>query len=396
MTHQSRELNLTEYKSELFPADYFREEVAKLIWQKFSKYVSIEQPSWKTDNQWELTSNGWVGYIPVNDEITLCLNPKVPIKNLFLMLEYAYRLNPFVVEGLYESKSLNEFYESLANILAKRVLDRQRKGLYRQYIEKQDVLPYLRGRVLFQEMFRKPWDVNIPSKYQEHTPDIADNQLLAWTLLLIIRSGICGEKSIPAIRKAFRELQRIVQAIPFSPKDSINRLYNRLNEDYKPMHALCRFFLENSGPTMNMGDHSMLPFVIDMAKLFELFVAEWLRINLPDELELVSHERVKFGKSGVITFDIDLVINEKDTGNTAYVLDTKYKIPDSPSSSDIQQIVAYSVAKKCKNAILIYPAQLPTPFDGMIDEINVRTLSFSLGGDINEEGQSFVSNLLMV
>ena len=387
-------IHLTEYETNYFPAAFFEEELAKIIWQQYSKYVTIEQPGWRNDNQWELTSSGWVGYIPIQDEITLCLNPKVSIGNLFRMLEYAYRLNLIVVEGLYESETLDEFYESLAKILALRVLDRKKKGLYKKYIDRREELPYIRGRIQFQEMYRKPWIINIPIQYQEHTPDISDNQILNWTLFVIIRSGICGENSISIIRRAYRELQRIVEQYPYSPQDCINRFYDRLNEDYKPMHALCRFFLENSGPTITLGEHSMMPFLINMDKLFELFVAEWLRTNLPENYQLVSQEHIKFGTTGKIHFEIDLVISEIESGKVKYVLDTKYKAPDSPSSPDIHQIVAYGEAKNCKEAILIYPEKLKSPFNGLIGEINLRTLTFPIDGDLEDAGEKFVSELL--
>jgi 5-methylcytosine-specific restriction enzyme subunit McrC len=393
MVLQGLNIDLTEYRPKYFPADYFHEETAKFIWQKFGKYVSIEQPCWRTENQWELTSNGWVGYIPLDENITIKLNPKVPIGNLFRMLEYAYRLKLVVVERLFEAETLDEFYERLARILAMRILDRKTKGLYRQYIDIKEELPFLRGRIQFQEIAKKPWGVNLPSYYQELTQDISDNQLLAWTMFVVIRSGICSSNTIPIVRKAYREMQRFVEVLPFSSKDCINRLYHRLNEDYEPMHVLCRFFLENSGPTINIGDHFMLPFLIDMAKLFELFVAEWLKKNLPDEYDLVIQDTVKFGTLGEIIFNIDVVINEKQTGKTIYVLDTKYKIPDSPASPDIHQIVSYSVAKQCNNAVLVYPAELENPFDGELQGINIRTLAFSVEGNIEDEGKKFLDQL---
>ena len=393
MIPEKKKVNLTEYKTEYFPANCLSQDMGKLIWQLFKNYISIEPPSWKNDDHWELTSNGWVGYIPIGDDVTICLNPKVPIGNLFRMLEYAYRLKLIIVEGLFDCETLNEFYESLAIILASRVIDRKRKGLHKLYIDKKEELPYLRGKLQFQDIIRKPWIVNLPSQYQEHTPDIADNQILSWTLFVIIRSGVCSENSISTIRKAYRELQRLIELNLYSPQDCINRLYDRLNEDYKPMHILCRFFLENSGPSINQGDRSMMPFLIDMSKLYELFVAEWLRAKLPNDYELISQEHIKFGSTGEISFDIDLVINSKESDEVVYVLDTKYKIPEAPSSSDVHQIVAYSEAKNCNEAILIYPAKIKSPFEGMIGQINVRTLSFSIDGDLDDGGNQFLTEL---
>jgi 5-methylcytosine-specific restriction enzyme subunit McrC len=55
----------------------------------------VEFPSPKTDHRWELTAQGWVGYIPLSPELGLSLQPKVSLEGLFRMLEYAYRLESF-------------------------------------------------------------------------------------------------------------------------------------------------------------------------------------------------------------------------------------------------------------------------------------------------------------
>ena len=54
---------------------------------------------------------------------------------------------------------------------------------------------------------------------------------------------------------------------PVGADRCVGRTYNRLNADYEPMHALCRFFLENSGPAHARGDRSMLPFLVNMPRL---------------------------------------------------------------------------------------------------------------------------------
>ena len=84
------------------------------------------------------------------------------------------------------------------------------------------------------------------------------------------------------VRKCYRGLQGIISLQQFNFFDCIGRLYNRLNGDYEVLHGLCRFFLEQSGPMHSSGDHMTFPFLIDMAHLYELFVAEWLREHLPE------------------------------------------------------------------------------------------------------------------
>jgi 5-methylcytosine-specific restriction enzyme subunit McrC len=168
--------------------------------------------------------------------------------------------------------------------------------------------------------------------------------------------------------------------------------------DYKPMHALCRFFLENSGPTHKIGERSMLPFLLDMSRLYELFVAEWLEKHmsyLPSRYSIRTFENFRLGYGKRIGFEIDLVLY-KD--NEAYcVLDMKYKAQGDIEKPDFNQIVTYAVAKECKGAILIYPKPLKDPFNERLPgNIRVRSMTFSLDGNLEKSGESFIKELISI
>ena len=120
----------------------------------------------------------------------LQINPKVPIQNLFRMLEYAYNLKSFeTYEGLSGVESINDIFENIASILSQRVLDRARKGLYQGYISEQEYLPYLRGRInIVPSMIASTrGSIRLNCEFEEFTPNLIDNQILAWTLYLIPR-----------------------------------------------------------------------------------------------------------------------------------------------------------------------------------------------------------------
>jgi 5-methylcytosine-specific restriction enzyme subunit McrC len=389
-------LELFEYRPVELPKSGLDRELARQLWQEFGTKVSVEEPGFRNDDHWRLTSQGWVGYIPLSDELHLALRPKVSIENLFGMLEYAYDIR-FEVPDIVGCGSLQQFYERLAKVLALRVLDRGRKGYYRTYLEGTDCLPYLRGQLDIRRLALTPWDPNMHCSFDEHTGDVEDNQILAWTLHKIARSGLCTQHSLPEVRQAYRSVQAFVTLTPFLPESCVRRLYNRLNDDYQPLHALCRFFLENSGPTYQSGDRDMLTFLIDMERLFELFVAKWLQKHLPKELALRVQEKVDLTVDGDLSFRIDLVLYDSATDSPLAVLDTKYKVPDAPSTDDIAKVMAYAATKQCPEAVLIYPTPLSKPFDEQpAPHIHVRSLTFGLGGDLEEAGGAFIDSLSLM
>jgi len=386
-------IDLTEYESKSIHREMFTEEAGKLICKQHSSKVDISFPTPKTDNQWRLIAQGWVGLIPVNDEFSITIQPKVQLSNLFMMLEYAYDLD-WMGYGVRDLKSLQDFYERIAHILALRFLDRTRKGLYRSYVDECRVLPYIRGRLDMDRIFNMPWEAEPKCHYQKHTADIEDNQLLAWTLFIIARSGLCSDRVLPTIRKAYRASYGMVSLKHFHPSDCLGRPYHRLNEDYKPLHALCRFFLEHTGPSHESGDRTMLSFLIEMNRLFERFVAQWLKKNLPDRYSIKAQEKVMIGEDSELYFNIDLVLYDNTNDQTLCVLDTKYKDKEKPSNNDIMQVVAYAESQDCNEAILIYPIHLTNPRDFNVGKIRVRTLGFPLNEDLEENGNKLKAEIL--
>jgi len=376
-------LELTEYQSSFIAHKDLPELVVNKLEQNYHNYVKIIS----TKNQWKLTAQGWVGFIPITPNFCIQIKPKVPIKNLFFMLEYVYKFKSIrLLDGLINCQSLAEFYNYFAAILARKILARIRQGIYRAYLPKTDKLPYIRGRLDVRSTIQKPWDVNLKCDYQQQTADVEDNQILAWTLHKIRKTGICQPEVKCLVGKGDRLLQGLVTLKPFTPEDCI-RTYHRLNQDYEELHALCRFFLANNSPSYATGTNASLPFLIDMAKLYENFVAEWLQAHLPGNLKLKVQSQVNFG---ILKFKIDLVVYE--TGKPRYILDTKYKL--KLTNDDVYQVVTYAVSKNCPQAVLVYPAPLTQSLDETLGNIRVRSLVFSLDHDLQESGKTFLQALL--
>ena len=388
-----RTIDLVEYESTELDRTELSDELAGVLWPHYAAQINVDFPSPKTANRWVLRPQGWVGQIPISRELILRLNPKTEIRNIFRMFEYAYRLRQFLMpEGIIETGALEDVFESLAVVLSRRVIARARKGFYRAYVPLTADLTYLRGRLDVGRLCRAPWNVKLTCQYSDHTPDVEDNRIPAWTLFLIGRAGLGGEKRGNVVGRAFRTLQGSVTLTNYGPESCVDRRYNRLNEDYASIHALCRFFLSHTGPTHRGGAHGMLPFLIDMAQLYEAFVAEWLRIHLPSQFTIKRQERVIFG-AGSPEFIIDLVLYDELGKQPLWVLDTKYKAPSHAAQEDIYQIVTYAKLMNCREAILIYPIGLAQPLDIEIGDVHVRSLRFAVDGDLERAGQDFLSLL---
>ena len=389
-------IELFEYQTSRFPAEFISSEIGKQLWQLFDLQkgvLRINFPTVQTDNQWEITPRGWVGTIPLATAQHLLLQPKTPLRNLFRMWEYAYHLKSFhLLDDLVTAASLHDFFEHIAHLLATWVLKRGRMGFYREYLHQNRQLPYLRGRLLPQQ---KPAteSTQLYCQFDEQSIDIPDNQILLFTLNRIARMGICRSTTQQLVRQAYHLLAGSASLRPFTPQDCYGRSYTRLNEDYRPLHALCRFFIEQSGPTHLPGDHTMKPFLINMPRLFEQFVAAWLKTHLPPPWHLNIQESIFLGTDNDFRFDIDLVLYDEN-GRSRAVLDTKYKTEPKPAAADIHQIIAYAKAKRAPQAILIYPTPLKTPLHIQLDDIWIHTLSFSLADDLQTAGQLFLKSLL--
>ena len=370
-------------------------EFITLVYGKHKEKFALSQDIISHD--YTIKAEGYVGFITLSDNYSIHIRPKIQINNIFLMLEYAYNLKSFeLMNGVARLENVEDFFERLADILAKKVIDRNTKGLYRSYLPKTEPLPFIRGRINAKRslMAVLQGSVRTTCTYEESTVDIEENEILLWTLYRLRQFNIQRENVKKNLRKAYRELVNKVSLVDFSAKDCINRFYNRLNSDYKPIHGICRFLLEHSGPSVDIGSNDFLPFTVYMPTLFESFVAEWLREHLPTDLRLRSQYRAAIDAEGKLEFRIDLILENLKSGKVLCVMDTKYKKTLQTQMQDIAQVLAYATKMQTLNAFLIYPSGSINSFHYQVGAYNVRGFYFDITGNIEEAGKQFLQTLL--
>ena len=395
-------IELTEFVPVYLPQHQLSEQDGRKLWTYYSSQITIQFPTIKTDHQWILTAQGWVGFIPLSSQVAISLNPKVPLANLFGMLEYTHDLKSFRWQtDLFEAKSLDGFYTRLALLLAQRVIQRCRQGIYREYLTHIEPLPYVRGSLALSKTLSAVEQHQPICCYEEQSADIEDNQILTWALHRILQSNILRDnlsalKAVaqPAVRRAYRQMRALTTLKPYNAQACQNRRYHRLNADYEALHGLSAFFLADSGPSHEVGGDTMVPFLVDMARLYERFVANWLQQHMGADFRVQAQERQPIGNGASVYFNIDLTIYDTQTGQVRWVMDTKYKSPMAgPAAEDIAQAIAYAQVKGAPESILIYPLPLMQPLDVQSGEISVQSLIFGLAHDLEEAGSKFLAML---
>lgn len=316
------------------------------------------------------------------------------------MLEYAYHLFD-VREGLAELADTRDIFESLAEILSQRILDRAARGLYREYIEEDEVLPYLRGRLLVSDSIRlfARGNTRLGCRFHDHTADVWQNQILLLALDRLRYFRFRRATVEWSVRRAHRTLALHAHPNAHSLEHLKAPVYNRLNQDYRTLHALASFFLENLGPRHQAGDRPFVPYLICMWRLFERFVYAWLEESLkharPD-LELRGEIQLRVDEEGRIWFKPDLVLVETASTKPVAVLDTKYKLDPFPATEDVQQVIAYANHLEVGDAFLIYPSSGSVPCDFTSGSIRVRSCVFDLSQDLDRAGRQLLFQLGVV
>jgi 5-methylcytosine-specific restriction enzyme subunit McrC len=367
-----------------------------------SGFVKIQFPSPANRQQFVLEAANVVGLLPLPGDLLIRITPKVPIANLFGMLEMVHELASFrFYEGIGHVEAIEDIYARLARLLARRVSQRVRRGLYAAYLPVEEASLTVRGRIDVAESvrLRARGSVALHCVYCVLTVDIEDNQILLWALDRIPRLKLSSGQAPREVHIARRALLGSVRLTEVSPSVCRNRTYNRLNADYELMHALARFFLERMGPGVAYGEHAFLPFTVNVATLFQEYVVTTLRRHLPPGLSLSRQYMVAPEGDFQLQFSLDIAIRHERSGAVLAVVDAKYKKHPKPSPDDAQQVIAYAAQVDAREAVLVYPFDVLSPGSVRIGRerpIRLTNLSLPLDRDLESASATFALSLFQM
>ena len=327
-------------------------EQATTLSERFARQLTVGW-NWQL-HTWELTAKQYVGMI-VLDDLRILIEPKVSLQNLFYMLTYAYDLADFRREAVALASS-EDIFEFIVVIFLRQVEQLVRRGIYRAYITEEENQPYLRGRLLLADHLQRN-ALHMQRFYQrtsEFTADVLENRILRHTLGLLVRL----EYQEPGLRQQIRRVASAfaeVSPAPIAPADCDRVVYTRLNAAYRPRINLARLLIQHLSLEGQAGSTQFAAYLLDMNKVFELFVACFLASHFADD------PAIQVEIQPDIWLDMDLqekgipdIVLRRD-GRPYLVLDTKYKtFRGRPENADRDQMVMYCLSLGLPRGILIY------------------------------------------
>ncbi len=371
-------IRLTEYQDERVRLDHTD---AEFVLSRLAHRVTIRREVRSEDHV--LNPGPFVGVVVLPSGRRLESYPKVPVRNLFHMLAVASGLeSPFRNEEVGVDR-LDEVLEFVVAHFADLVERRIDLGLYRAYVEQEANLVAVRGRIGVAEDVRRNHILRHRTwcRYAEFTWDVPENQVVRQVVHLL-----GGWVRRPALRLRLRRIDAtLAEVTPTNMAASAigHFAYHRLNDDYRPIHRLCRLFLEGASLSEDEGPFDFRAFLVDMNKLFEAFVTQVLRERAPSRMVVRSQSQLFLGQDRRVEMRPDLLVDADR--RTALVADCKYKrlAPDEFRHHDVYQLLAYCTASDVTRGLLIYPShEVPVRDEVRVRNppITIRQTTIDLGG----------------
>ncbi|MDU6012110.1 MAG: hypothetical protein E6Y86_08735 [Slackia sp.] len=343
-----------------------------------------------------ITSNGYVGLIPIAPQLSIWVRPRVPFRNIDYM---AKKYGGIISEEIRELRSYmtsDISSKSMEDILYSSFLDRVEeivtRGEWKGYLPKErrsgSLANNLDTRKTIDHFHSRGIRYKAVSKSFIKTADIIPNKILKLAITLIARKGDPFTKTSSRAAGLLQYFQD-VDIESTSSFLQLSELYANKTPDSKHLYShtlpLAKaIILSNSVDlSSSRGELFMDTLLIEMSRLFENYVRALLtdsiqhpytvldgnKLNPPIKLFADEFDRLPSsvkketrnasGTTGKNVVDPDILI--VSNGHTCKaVIDVKYKpIRGSFAAkrSDLEQVVTYATRLGLNRAITVHPCQ---------------------------------------
>lgn len=249
------------------------------------------------------------------------------INNIYHMLSYAFQI---LTQDTYDDvaiESFDEMYDLLAAILARGIGIQLKQGLYCEYINRQEELSVLRGKINMSGTIKNQLVHKrvLTCDFDDLSENNLFNQIIKTTVSLLLRNDTVKSKYKDDLKKKMLFFSNIDFLEPTSIRWSSIR-FQRNNQTYRMLISICQLILEGMLMTTDTGEYRLASFVDEqrMCRLYEKFILEYYNRHYP-ELKVSASQIPWSVDDGVRTM---LPMMQSDIhlqkGNTVLIIDAKY------------------------------------------------------------------------
>ncbi len=330
----------------------------------------LKQPDGK------LAASKFVGVLTTGKGAALEILPKIDLdheagdlnertRRVFLEMLRSWRRTPKQlpdsdIRSLSRFPMLEVFVRQFLNLLTTLV----RGGLARRYIDVEESLPYLRGRLLFHDHLCQ--NVSNQARFYVSHDDLSVNRpanRLIHAALHMLAPHIRDTTNRQLLRQSLVALAEVpISRNPLA--DWRSHHIDRSMSHYQAVMQWVRLIVFQRGLATFSGSNTNLSLLFPMEKVFEDFLVASFRRHQQDYRVVSQGLRKPMATIGDKTaFSTKPDIALQAGGETRFILDAKWKEVDATTKdlkhgiaqSDVYQLHAYAKRYKCSAVALVYP-----------------------------------------
>lgn len=303
---------------------------------------------------------------------------EIPIENIYYMLAYAFKnvkndWFDYMIENL-KNEKFEHIYDFFAHILDEGIGRQLKQGLYREYLNRKESIPSLRGRIdmpgtIRNRIARKQL---LTCEYDELTENNLLNRILKTAALFLIRREEITQKYKEGLTNEMRFFSGIDTIEPALIRWNSIR-FQQNNSAYRMLIGVCWLVLDGMPvTTQERGDRLSSFMIKNMPMVYEKFILNYYIEEWKGSLEVESEDLRCIGWALDDANDhllpkmkLDVVLKH---GKKILIIDAKYysdpfQSENSTWSANLYQIFAYV---KNKDAELKSKGELDTVVSGML------------------------------
>lgn len=267
------------------------------------------------------------------------------IKNIYYMLSYAFTALKESVYDDIQKESFDNIHNLFAAILAKGIGLQLKQGLYREYINRVENLPVVRGKIDMPGTIKNRLEhrMIVTCDYDELSENNLLNQILKSTVFLLLRQKNVQEKYKSELKKEmlfFSEVEEIELAhIRWS-----DIRFQRNNRTYQLLLSICQLWIEGSLLTTESGEYRLANIVDEqrMSRLYEKFILEYYAQEFGQRIKGFSSRALQIPWQLDDGYDALLPVMQTDItltyGNQTLIIDAKYYERTLQTNFDVQTL----------------------------------------------------------